>query len=145
MNVLKFPLTTIRRIIADLRVQLVLLLSIGLLFVLLALTRAGVVAIPNELMLGCILSVTNAFLGHSFLEKAFRFNSNMFLIVSLAGMALRFFMMLVSIALILLLTPVNVGLFILTFMVSYSVFMFIEVFRINRMVDAFRPVRVQAH
>ena len=125
--------------------QIALLSAVALQFVLLTIIRSGHIHFSPDIVMGCILSVTNAFLGYVFIERAFRFDSNMFLIVSLAGMVMRFFLMIASLAVFLLTTAMDQGAFIGSFMGSYVLFMSLEIAHINSKIDQlkFKKVRGQ--
>lgn len=98
-----------------------------------------------DFTLSCILSLTNAFLGYVFIERAFRMNMKLSILLLLGGMTFRFFLLLTAIALILVSTPVGIGSFVGSFMVMYAVTLFAEVFYINHKTDQLRlaaiPVR----
>jgi hypothetical protein len=113
----------------------VFLSSLGILFLTFALSHFMHSDILADVMIGCILSLTNAFLGYVFIERGFKFNDSMFVFFSLGGLALRFFLMLGSVAVILIILTVQIPAFIFAFMGTYVLFLFIEVFYINRKVD----------
>jgi hypothetical protein len=91
--------------------------------------------------LGCILSLINASLGYVFIERAFRYNSNVFLFIAFSGMALRFFMMIAAVALVLLTGIVDTGSFVASFMVFYVTCMTFEVVHLNAKIDGQRLVK----
>lgn len=123
--------------------RIVFLTSIGLLFMTFAISRIFHSEIAVDIMTGCILSVTNAFLGYTFIERGFQYNNNLFMVFSLGGMALRFFLMLASVAAVLVLTSVIIPAFVASFMGSYAVFLFIEVFYINNKVDRMKQKKLE--
>lgn len=108
---------------------------LGLLFITLSFMKFGRIEYGTEIIMGCILSATNAFLGYKFIERAFKLDHALFIIFSLASMAFRFFMLILSIALILVLSTPHTASFIGAFMVSYTIFMFAEVYYINWKTD----------
>ncbi len=115
--------------------RLVFLSSIGLLFLAFAVSQVTKSHLIADVMAGCILSLTNAFLGYMFIERGFQYNNNLFVVFTLGGQALRFFLMIGSIAIILVMLDVLLAPFILSFMISYIVFLMFEVVYINRKVD----------
>lgn len=133
----------IKRHIARNRIQTILLAILSILFMAFTvMTKAGLEA-GTDLVAGCILSVTSAFLGYVIYERAFRFDSNIFLIVSMAGMTLRFFMLIASVAAFIITTTVNVGAFVGSFMVFYTFFMVLEIIYINRKTDLLKVQSVR--
>lgn len=129
---------------AGLNVQrIAFLVSIGLLFLTFTLSHFTNSEILADVMTGCILSFTNAFLGYTFIQRGFQYNSRMFIIFSLGGMALRFFLMLASVAAVLILLHVDVMWFVFSFMISYVIFLFVEVFYINAKVDRHKQKEVE--
>jgi len=129
----------VKRQLIKAKIEFTLLGLISLLFIVFSMLRSGEFVFGPDLVAGCILSVTNAFLGYVFIERAFRFNSNMFILFSLAGMALRFFLMLVSIAVFILTTTTNILEFTASFMAFYSIALVAEVVYINRKTDQLKP------
>lgn len=124
------------------KLHLVLIFVSTVLFaVITALLNERVMFHPS-VTLGWILSMTNAFLGYVFIERAFRFHSNVFLFIAFSGMALRFFVMIAAVALILLTSIVETASFIASFMAFYVTGMSIEILHINRMIDKQRLAKV---
>lgn len=120
--------------------RFVFLGGIGLLFITFVLSHFLRSELLSDVMIGCILSLTNAFLGYMFIERAFLYQSNLFVIFSLGGLALRFFLMVVSVAIVLILLPsVNLAAFLVAFMTSYAILLFAEVFYVNSKVDQLKP------
>jgi hypothetical protein len=105
------------------------------LFVVFSVLRGNPDGFGMDLLAGCILSVTNAFLGYVFIERAFRLNGNLFMIFSLAGMTMRFFLMIAAVAVFLLTTTVNTLEFVGSFMAFYTVFLVAEILHINKKTD----------
>ena len=95
-----------------------------------------------SITLGCILSLSNAFLGYVFVERAFRYTSNMVLFIAFSGMALRFFMMIAAVAVVLLTGIVETASFIASFMTFYVTCMTVEIVHINRKIDEQRLAKV---
>lgn len=124
------------------RVQLVFLSALSLLFVLYAALQTQGMLLASEMLMGCILSLTSAFLGYVFIERAFHLNHRLFIIISLAGMTLRFFLMILSIAAILLVAAVHVGGFIGSFMVTYTAVLFAEVYYLNWKTDQLKAANI---
>ncbi len=133
----------IKRHIAQNRIQTILLLILSILFMAFTVMRKAGLETGTDLVAGCILSATSAFLGYVVYERAFRFDSNVFLIVSMAGMTLRFFMLIASIAAFIILTTVNIGAFVGSFMVFYTIFMTMEIMYINKKTDQLKVQRVR--
>ncbi len=128
-------ITIVRNQLTKVKIEFALLALLSVLFVSFSVLRGNPERFGADLLAGCILSVTNAFLGYVFIERAFRFNGNMFMIFSLGGMVLRFFLMLASIAVFLVTTTVNTLEFVGSFMAFYTVFLIAEVLYINRKTD----------
>jgi hypothetical protein len=128
-------ITIVKRQIIKLRIEFALLAALSVLFVLFSVSRGNPDSYATDLLAGCILSVTNAFLGYVFIERAFRLNGNLFMMFSLAGMTMRFFLMIASVAVFLLTGTVNTLLFVGSFMGFYSFFLIVEVLYINRKTD----------
>ena len=136
-TVLKFPIET-----GAARGRSLFLMSMSLLFVLFALLNAFDVPHHSDYLASCILSLTNAFLGYVFIERAFRMNISMSILLLLAGMGVRFLMLLTAVALLLVFTPVGIAPFIGSFMVFYTLTLFAEVFYINHKTDQLKPARI---
>lgn len=115
--------------------QWLYLATIGILFTLIPLAQFSSWKFIPALSAGCILSVMNAFLGYMVIERGFQLNDRQFIIVSLGGFVLRFFMMILAVTLVLLVTQVNVLVFILTLFGFYIFFMIGEVLHINKKID----------
>lgn len=128
-------ITYVKRQLIKARIEFALLATLSVLFIVFSMIRDNGHSFGPDLLAGCILSITNAFLGYVFIERAFRLNSNLFMLFSLAGMALRFFLMIASVAVFLLTTTVNTLEFVASFMASYSIFLLVEVLYINRKTD----------
>ena len=111
-------------------------------FVLFALFRLLDIPHRTALLASCILSLSNAFLGYVFIERAFRMKVSRSILLLLAGLGIRFFLSQASIALILVFTPVGIAPFIGSFMVFYTLTLFAEVFYINHKTDQMRLARV---
>ncbi len=136
-------LVGIRNNISDLRGEIVFLSVISFLVLMLTLARLGSLSVGSDMLKGCILSLTNAFLGYVFVERAFRLNNTMFLILSFAGMALRFLLMIASIALFLIVAHVNPIAFVGAFLGVYVVGLAFEVIRINNKLDQLRIQKIR--
>lgn len=108
---------------------------IGILFTLISLSQIASWAFIPALSAGCILSVMNAFLGYIVIEQGFQLNDRQFIIVSLGGFVIRFFLMIVAIALVLIVTKVNVPAFLLSLFAFYIFFMIGEVLHINKKIE----------
>jgi hypothetical protein len=126
--------------IADNAVQIAFLSILAMLFVAVAALEGGTGRhhLAYNIALGCIFAVTNAFLGYVFVDKAFRYNSTLFLFISFSGMALRFFLTIASIGLVLLLRIAEPASFVSSFMALYTLGMFGEVLHINARIDRLR-------
>jgi hypothetical protein len=128
-------ITIVKKQITKVKIEFALLALLSALFVSFSVLRSHPEHFGTDLLAGCILSVTNAFLGYVFTERAFRLNGNLFMIFSLAGMVMRFFLMTASVAVFLVTTTVNTLEFVGSFMAFYTVFLFAEVLYINRKTD----------
>ena len=95
-----------------------------------------------DFTLSCILSLMNAFLGYVFNAFAFRMNMSLSILIMLGGQVFRFFLILGSIGLILLSTPVGIATFVGSFMVMYTITLFGEVLYINHMTEQTRHAKV---
>lgn len=137
-------ITYMRSQLTKVKIEFGLLGLLSTLFFVFSYLRNGDFTFGPDLVAGCILSVTNAFLGYVFVERAFRLNNNLFMLFSLAAMAVRFFLMLAAVAVFLLTVTGNVLEFVGSFMASYSIFMMVEVFHINKKTDMLKPRRVRA-
>lgn len=126
------------------RIEFGLLGLLSTLFFVFSFLRNGDFTFGPDLVAGCILSVTNAFLGYVFIERAFRLNNNLFMLFSLAAMTVRFFLMIAAVAVFLLTVTGNVLEFVGSFMASYTIFLVIEVLHINKKTDMLKPRRVRA-
>jgi hypothetical protein len=133
----------IRNNFSEMRGQIILLSTISFLFIILTLARLGSLSVSADMLKGCILSLTNAFLGYVFIERAFRLNNTMFLVLSFAGMALRFFLMIASIALFLIVIKVNAVAFVGAFLSVYVIGLAMEVIRINNKLDQLRVQKIR--
>ncbi len=142
-EVLEFKTTFIRRIL-KLPMHFGLLIVAGSLIALLPVTRAYDPQITPSILVGCILSLINAFLGYMFLERTFQSSNNQFFIVSFAGLVIRFFLMLVSIGVILASAKYHSGAFVFSLFAFYTVFMFAEILSINKKLDQLLALRKQA-
>jgi len=131
------------RLSLHLKLQLIISTTIATLFSSAILIRFQGADVVFDMSMGCILSLGNAFLGYLFIERAFRFQNNLFLVVSLAGIALRFFLTIVSIALILVISSPSLTPFVLSFMISYSVLLFTELLYINGRIDKLKAVKIK--
>ncbi len=137
-------ITYMRKQILKIKIEFALLGLLSTLFFVFSLLRNGDFSFGPDLVAGCILSVTNAFLGYVFIERAFRLNNNLFMLFSLAAMAVRFFLMIAAVAIFLLTVTGNVLEFVGSFMATYTIFLIIEVYHINRKTDMLKPRRVRA-
>jgi hypothetical protein len=124
--------------------QWLYLFAMAFLFTIIPLSQFTSLKFIPSLGAGCILSLMNAFLGHVVIEQGFRLNDRQFLIVSLGGLVIRFFSMIIAVALVLIVARVNVLVFILSLMSFYIVFMTLEVIRINKKIDSLKPAGVYA-
>lgn len=125
------------------KIEFALLGLLSTLFFVFSLLRNGEYSFGPDLVAGCILSLTNAFLGYVFIERAFRLNNNLFMLFSLAAMAVRFFLMIAAVAIFLLTVTGNVLEFVGSFMATYTIFLIVEVYHINRKTDMLKPCRVR--
>ena len=121
--------------IAARRIETILLTTLAILFFFFAILQSSGSDFGPDLLAGCILSLTNAFLGYVFIQRAFRLNSSVSILLSLAGLVLRFFMMLASIAVFLVVAVPNAAEFVGSFMAFYTIAMFAEIMYINRKTD----------
>lgn len=137
-------ITYMRSQLLKVKIEFGLLGLLSTLFFVFSYLRNSDFTFGPDLVAGCILSVTNAFLGYVFIERAFRLNNNLFMLFSLAAMAVRFFLMIAAVAVFLLTVTGNVLEFVGSFMASYSIFMMVEVFHINKKTDMLKPRRVRA-
>lgn len=128
-------ITIVKNRLFKVKIEFALLALLSVLFVVFSVLRGNPDSFGADLLAGCILSVTNAFLGYVFIERAFRLNGNLFMIFSLAGMTMRFFLMIAAIAVFLLTTTVNTLEFVGSFMGFYSLFLITEILHINRKTD----------
>jgi hypothetical protein len=128
-------ITIFKHQLTKVKIEFALLALLSILFVLFSVLRGNPEGFGMDLLAGCILSVTNAFLGYVFIERAFRLNGNLFMIFSLAGMTMRFFLMIAAVAVFLLTTTVNTLEFVGSFMGFYSVFLVAEILHINKKTD----------
>ena len=117
------------------RLHLSLVFVVAALFVGISYLLHDRIVFRPSVTLGCILSITNAFLGYVFIERAFRYNSNVFFFIAFSGMALRFFLMIAAVALVLMTGIVETASFIASFMAFYVTCMTVEVIHINRKID----------
>ncbi len=115
--------------------QWLYLATIGILFTIIPLAQFSSLKFIPALSAGCILSVMNAFLGYMVIERGFQLNDRQFIIVSLGGFVLRFFLMIAAVALVLLVTKVNVLIFLLTLFGFYIFFMIGEILHINKKIE----------
>lgn len=136
-------MTYMRRQIFKIKIEFALLGLISVLFFVFTWLSRGDYSFGTDLVAGCILSVTNAFLGYVFIERAYRLNGNMFMMFSLAAMTARFFLMIAAVAVFLLTVTTNTLEFVGAFMASYSIFLIIEVLHINKKTDMLKPRRVR--
>jgi hypothetical protein len=139
----KRRLIGVRNNISEMRGQIILLSTISFLFIILTLARLGSLSMSPDILKGCILALTNAFLGYVFVERAFSLNNTMFLVLSFAGMALRFFLMIASIALFIIVAKVNAIAFVGSFLSVYVIGLAIEVMRINSKLDQLRVQKIR--
>ena len=122
-----------------------LVTALAILFLGLSLTRIYHLPTGSDILLGCILSLTNAFLGYLFFEQSFRFKTSISLFLSLTGMVLRFVLTIFSVALILIITPgIGVAGFVGAFMTSYAILMCFEVYYLVKRTESVRPAKVYA-
>lgn len=135
-------ITRFKRQIRNLRIEFTLLGFLSVLFIVFTMLERGDYAFGPDLVAGCILSVTNAFLGYVFTERAFRMNNNLFMLFSLAAMTVRFFLMIAAVAVFLLTTTTNVLEFVGSFMAFYVTFLIVEVLYINRKTDQLKLQQV---
>jgi|GEM_PF-1338981 len=142
-EVLESKTTFIRRIL-KLPPHFGLLIAAGCLVALIPLTRAYDSQITPSILVGCILSLINAFLGYMFLERTFQLSNNQFFIVSFAGLFIRFFLMLISIGVILASAKYHSGAFVFSLFAFYTVFMFVEILSINKKLDQLLALKKQA-
>ncbi|MFA6233408.1 MAG: hypothetical protein WC824_04365 [Bacteroidota bacterium] len=133
-----------RKQILKVKIEFALLGVLSTLFVVFSLLRNGEYNFGPDLVAGCILSVTNAFLGYVFIERSFRLNNNLFMLFSLAAMTVRFFLMIAAVAVFLLTVKGNVLEFVGSFMATYGIFLIAEVYHINRKTDMLKPRRARA-
>jgi hypothetical protein len=126
------------------KIEFALLGLLSVLFILFSVLYNGDFRIGPDMIAGCILSVTNAFLGYVFVERAFRMNSNLFIMFSMAAMTLRFFLMIAVIAVFLITSTPNILEFVGSFMAFYTMFMVFEVLHINKKTDLLKLQRVSA-
>ena len=124
------------------KLHLVLIFITTVLFAVFTALLSERLVLHPSVTLGWILSMTNAFLGYVFIERAFRYNSNVFLFIAFSGMALRFFVMIAAVALTLLTGIVETASFIASFMAFYVTGMAIEILHINRKIDDQRLAKV---
>lgn len=132
------------KVIYKLPKQWLYLSTLAFLFTIIPLSQLTSFKFLPSLAAGCILSVMNAFLGYVVIEQGFRLNDRQFLIVSLGGLVVRFFSMLIAVTAVLLVAKVNVLIFIFSLLSFYIVFMALEIISINKKVDSLKPVRVYA-
>lgn len=128
-------ITIVKHQLTKVKIEFALLALLSVLFVVFSVLRGNPDGFGMDLLAGCILSVTNAFLGYVFIERAFRLNGNLFMIFSLAGMTMRFFLMIAAVAVFLLTTTVNTLEFVGSFMAFYTVFLVAEILHINKKTD----------
>ncbi|MDT8322617.1 MAG: hypothetical protein RRA94_00795 [Bacteroidota bacterium] len=128
-------ITRFKRQLRNIRIEFTLLGLLSVLFVSFTFLSKENYTFGPDLVAGCILSVTNAFLGYVFIEKAFRLNNNLFMMFSLAAMTVRFFLMLAAVAVFLITTTTNTLEFVGSFMGFYFTFLIVEVLHINRKTD----------
>ncbi len=114
------------------RTHLLYLSFIALCLMIAVVSRHGDWALGIDLALGCILSATHAFLGYVTFERHRGLGHSAAILFSLAGGMIRFMLILISIAIVLVTLPVGVGGFIGSFMASYVVFMIPEILRYHR-------------
>ncbi|MCZ7555296.1 MAG: hypothetical protein M5R41_02685 [Bacteroidia bacterium] len=128
-------ITIVKHQLTKVKIEFALLALLSVLFMAFSVLRGNPDGFGMDLLAGCILSVTNAFLGYVFIERAFRLNGNLFMIFSLAGMTMRFFLMIAAVAVFLLTTTVNTLEFVGSFMAFYTVFLVAEILHINKKTD----------
>jgi hypothetical protein len=129
--------------IEEKRVKSALLVFLAILFLAFALAHRQHIDFGREMLAGWILSVTNAFLGYVFLERAFRLQSSMFVIVSLASMTMRFFLMAAAVAVMVVTVISDIPQFVWAFMASYVLFLHLEIAWIHRRTSRPRPATVR--
>ena len=134
--------TSLFALLHRIKIHLIFLIVIAVLIFGASLTDDLHLPTLTYILYGCILSLTNAFLGYVFIERAFRYNNNVFLFIAFSGMALRFFMMIASVALVLLTGIVETAGFIASFMTFYVTCMTVEILHINRKIDEQRVAKV---
>ena len=137
-------ITYMRAQLIKAKIEFALLGLLSTLFFMFSYLRTSDFSFGPDLVAGCILSVTNAFLGYVFIERAFRLNNNLFMLFSLAAMVVRFFLMIAAVAVFLLTVTGNVLEFVGSFMASYTLLLIIEVLHINKKTDMLKPRRVRA-
>lgn len=137
-------MTYMRKQILKVKIEFALLGLLSTLFIIFSVLRNGEYNFGPDLVAGCILSVTNAFLGYVFIERSFRLNNNLFMLFSMAAMTVRFFLMIAAVAVFLLTVTGNVMEFVGSFMATYSIFLLLEVYHINRKTDMLKPRRARA-
>ncbi len=135
-------ITRVTRHIRNLRIEFTLLGLLSVLFFVFTMLEKGNHEFGPDLIAGCILSVTNAFLGYVFIERAFRMNNNLFMLFSLAAMTVRFFLMIAAVAVFLITVTTNVLEFVGSFMAFYTIFLVAEVLHINRKTDLLKLEKV---
>jgi len=128
-------ITRVKQQIRKIRIEFTLLGLLSVLFVSFTYLTKGDYSFGPDLLAGCILSVTNAFLGYVFIEKAFRLNNNLFMMFSLAAMTVRFFLMIAAVAVFLITTTTHTLEFVGSFMAFYFTFLIAEVLLINKKTD----------
>ncbi len=111
-----------------------LLYATGLAFLvaMLSLSASNDYRLGVDLASGCILSVTNAFLGYLVFRWSFSLQFQVSLLVSFAGMLVRFSLMLIGVVAMILMEAVTIGPFLASFMTSYVAFMALEVSILHR-------------
>lgn len=122
--------------------EFTLLGLLSVLFFVFTILERGNHTLGSDLLAGCILSATNAFLGYVFIERAFRMNTNLFMLFSLAAMTIRFFLMTAAVTIFLITVTTNVLEFVGSFMAFYTIFLVVEVLHINRKTDQLKPEQV---
>lgn len=137
-------ITRFKRQLRNMRIEFTLLGLLSVLFVSFTYLTNENYTFGPDLIAGCILSVTNAFLGYVFIEKAFRLNNNLFMMFSLAAITVRFFLMIAAVAVFLITTTTNVLEFVGSFMGFYFTFLIMEVLHINKRTDQLKPRRAFA-
>jgi hypothetical protein len=123
------------------RLHLTLVIIVAFLFAGISYLLHKSLGFHSAITLGCILSTTNAFLGYVFIERAFRYDNNVFLFIAFSGMALRFFLMIAAVALTLMTGMVETASFVASFMAFYVACMTVEVLHINKKLDEQRLVK----